>query len=124
MELRLPLEMSPGREAACRAVFDTGVGSHSLLQGIFQTQELNLGLLHCRWILYHLSHQGSLSLLDNFSTIVFLHFFSGYATSHSGQDLSSLTRNQTWALEVKALSLNHRTARELPWQCLKFNMFI
>ena len=27
--------------------------------GIFQTQETNLGLLHCRQILYHLSHQGS-----------------------------------------------------------------
>ena len=38
---------------------DTGVGSHSLLQGVFLTQGLNLGLLHCRWILYHLSHQGS-----------------------------------------------------------------
>ena len=32
---------------------NTGVGSHSLLQGIFPTQGLNLGLLHCRQILYH-----------------------------------------------------------------------
>ena len=30
----------------------TGVDSHFLLQGIFLTQGLNLGLLHCRWILY------------------------------------------------------------------------
>ena len=30
---------------------------HSLLQGIFPTQVLNPCLLHCRWILYHLSHQ-------------------------------------------------------------------
>ena len=36
---------------------NTGLSSHSLLQGIFPTQELNLGLLHCRQILYHLSHQ-------------------------------------------------------------------
>ena len=28
--------------------------SHSLLQGIFPTQESNQGLLHCRWILYQL----------------------------------------------------------------------
>ena len=35
-----------------------GVGSHSLLQGIFPTQGLNPGLLHSRQILYHLSHQG------------------------------------------------------------------
>jgi len=27
--------------------------------GIFQTQELNLGLLHCRQILYRLSYEGS-----------------------------------------------------------------
>ena len=31
----------------------------ALLQGIFPTQESNPGLLHCWWILYHLSHQGS-----------------------------------------------------------------
>ena len=31
----------------------------SLLQGIFPTQGLNPGLLHCRWILYQLSYQGS-----------------------------------------------------------------
>ena len=47
---QMPLE-SPGQ--------NTGVGSHSLLQGIFPTQGLNPGLPHCRWILYHLSHQGS-----------------------------------------------------------------
>ena len=38
---------------------NTGVGSHSLLQGIFLTQGLNPGLLHCRWILYQLSYKGS-----------------------------------------------------------------
>ena len=39
---------------------NTGVGSRSLFQGIFPTQGLNRGLLHCRQILYQLSHQGSL----------------------------------------------------------------
>ena len=38
---------------------NTGVGSHSLLQGIFLTQELNLHLLHCRQIIYRLIPQGS-----------------------------------------------------------------
>ena len=38
---------------------NTGVGIHSLLQGIFLTQRSNIGLPHCRQILYHLSHQGS-----------------------------------------------------------------
>ena len=43
---------SPGR--------NNGVGCHALLQGIFPTKEsnLNLSLLHCRRILYLLSHQG------------------------------------------------------------------
>ena len=44
---------------------NTGVGSLSLLQGIFLTQDLNWCLLHCRRILYQLSHQGS-------------HFYSGF----------------------------------------------
>ena len=47
---------SPGR--------NTGVGSLSLLQGIFPAQGLNPGLLHCLWILYQLSHQGSPRILE------------------------------------------------------------
>ena len=38
---------------------NTGLGCHSLLQRIFLIQGLNLGLLLCRHILYHLSHQVS-----------------------------------------------------------------
>ena len=41
---------------------NTRVGSLSLLQGIFQTQGSNWGLLHCRWILYQLSYQVSLKM--------------------------------------------------------------
>ena len=36
---------------------NTGVGSLSLLQGIFPTQGPNPGLPHCRWIPYQLSHK-------------------------------------------------------------------
>ena len=48
----------------CRWIFycmsqHTGVGSLSLLQGLFPTQELNWGLLLCRQIFYQLSYQGS-----------------------------------------------------------------
>ena len=42
---------SPGKK--------TGMYCHAFHQGIFLTQRLNSGLQHCRWILYHLSHQGS-----------------------------------------------------------------
>ena len=44
---------SPGKSKT------TGVGSYSLLQGIFPTQGSNPGLLPCRQLLYCLSHQGS-----------------------------------------------------------------
>ena len=37
---------------------NTGMGSLSLLQGIFPAQESNWGFLHCRQILYQLSYQG------------------------------------------------------------------
>ena len=43
---------------------NTVVGSPSLLQGIFPTQGSNPGLSHCRWILYQLSYQRSLRILE------------------------------------------------------------
>ena len=39
---------------------NTGVDSLSLLQGIFPIQGSNLGLPHWGWIIYKLSHKGSL----------------------------------------------------------------
>ena len=59
-----PMDYSPAKWL-CPWSFqgkNTGVGCHILLQGIFPTQELNLGLpcfLHCKQILYPLSHGGS-----------------------------------------------------------------
>ena len=38
---------------------NTGLGCHFLIQGIFPIQGSNLVFLHCRQILYRLSHQGS-----------------------------------------------------------------
>ena len=43
---------------------NTGVGSLSLLQGIFPTQGLNGGLPHCRQILHQQSHQGKPRILE------------------------------------------------------------
>ena len=45
---------------------NTGVGSPSLLQGIFPTQESNPGLPHCRQILYQLGHKAGLGGRLNF----------------------------------------------------------
>ena len=60
---------------------NTGVGSLSLLQGIFPTQGLNPGLPHCGWILYQVSHKGTPRILE---WVAYL-FSSG----------SSQSRNQT-----------------------------
>ena len=51
-----------GCRVLCPCAFpgkSTGVGCHFLLQRIFLTPGLTLGLPHCRQLLYHLSHQGS-----------------------------------------------------------------
>ena len=52
------LFVTPGTDPWNSPGKNTGVGIHSLLQGIFPTQGLNLGLLHCGQILYCLSHKG------------------------------------------------------------------
>ena len=52
----------------------TGVGSLSLLQGIFPTQELNQGILHCMQILYQLSYQGSPRAFLMLATALFIPF--------------------------------------------------
>ena len=55
-----PMDYSPWNSPG----HNTGVGYLSLLQGIFLTQELSWGLLHCRWILYQLSQKGSPGILE------------------------------------------------------------
>ena len=49
---------------------NTGVDSLSLLQGIFPTQGSNLGLPHCRQILYQLSHREALYTTSHCSNTV------------------------------------------------------
>ena len=56
--LLIPWTCSPTRDSPGK---NTGVGCHSLLQGIFPNQRLNTSLPHSRKILYHLSHQESLA---------------------------------------------------------------
>ena len=70
---------------------NTGVCSLSLLQGIFPTQRSNPGLLHCRWILYHLSHKESPRVLE----------WVAYPFSSA----SSQPRNRTWSPALQADSL-------------------
>ena len=56
---------------------NTGVGSLSLLQGIFPTKGLSPGLSHCTWILYQLSHKGNPRTLEWIA-----YFFSSRSSQH------------------------------------------
>ena len=62
-----PMDCSPPWNSPGK---NTGVGSHSLLQGIFLIHGLNPCLLHCRQILYCLDHQGSPSLEESFAFLM------------------------------------------------------
>ena len=78
MDCSPPTWNSPGKNA--------GVGSHSLLQGIFPIQESNLGLLHWRWILYHLNHQQLLNCRWSWAPAHMLYQRSILSTQCAGKD--------------------------------------
>ena len=68
---------------------NTGVGSRSLLLGIFPTQGSNPGLPHCRWILYQLSHKRSPWITPK------PHLDPGFISSlQSGLGLSLMSRSE------------------------------
>ena len=79
---------------------NTGVGSLSLLQGIFPNQGLNPGLPHCGQILYQLSHKGSPRILE----------WVAYPFS----SWSSWPRNQTRVSCIGRQILYHWTTWEAP----------
>ena len=70
-----PMDCSlPGSSVRGILKATVGVGCYFLLQGIFLTQGSNLGLPHCRQMLYFLRHQGS------HKNITFLKLFPKYYT--------------------------------------------
>ena len=75
---------------------NTGVGSRSLLQGIFPTQGSNPGLPHCRWILYQLSHEGSSRILEWVGYL----FWSGSSWLRNWTGVSCITGGffTSWAI--------------------------
>ena len=91
---------------------NTGLDFHSFLQGIFPTQGLNPGLLHCRQIFYCLSHQGSPRILEwiahPFSrgtswprnqtgvSCIASGFFTSWATGDSLQKFLMLGKTEGW----------------------------
>ena len=63
---------------------NTGVGSLSLLQGIFPAQELNWSLPHCRKIPYQLNYQGSPKYI-----YIYIHIYT-YIYTHTHLNLESI----------------------------------
>ena len=84
----------------------SGVGSLSLLQGIFPTQGSNPGLPNCRQILYQLSHKGSPRILA----------WVAYPFSSR----SSLTQESNWSLLHYRQTLYHLSYEGSP----RYNMCI
>ena len=80
---------------------NTGVGSRSLLQGIFPTQGSNLGLPHCRQIFYPMNHQGSPKILESLNT--------------KGRNEKYKYLSATWGYEDKHLEKQQHTWG-LPWK--------
>ena len=80
---------------------NTGVGCLSLLQGIFPTQGLNPGLLHCRRILYQLSHKENLRILE----WVAFPFSRGSSWPRNWTGVSRITGGffTSWAIRVISL---------------------
>ena len=58
------MDYSPPGPSFVSGILQARILEWVVIQGIFLTQGLNLGLLHCRQILYCLSHQGSPNLLN------------------------------------------------------------
>ena len=80
---------------------NTGVGSLSLLQQIFLTQESNRGLLHCRWIPYQLSYQGLIHSLQ-------------LNTQHLPGHPNEVSIINTWPLNIILKKSTHTADRKIP----------
>ena len=78
-----PIDCSlPGSSVMDSSGKNTGMVCHFLLQYIFPTQGSNPSLPHCKWILYHLTHQGSPRILES--------------VAYPFSRVSSQPRNQIW----------------------------
>ena len=99
---------------------NTGLGCHTLRQGIVPTQGSNPDLPHYRQILYHLSHQGSPRILE---WVIFP--FSRWSSNREIKPRSALqvaslpacisTQTLTSLLPVHAQSVSHVQLFEIPW---------
>ena len=119
---------------------NTGMGCYALLQGIFPTQGLNPGLLHCRQILYHLSHQGSPWILEwvvypvsresswprNWTGLSCItgRFFTSWASREARKCVQVVLRPQQFKEWNAHLPSNLRHQIQIDYgQCIKTNMW-
>ena len=91
-----------------------GVGCHSLLQGIFQTQGLNLGLSQPRQSLHHLSQDLAWKALPDLASASLCFHFSPRSTPHTGENsLLFTTHKHTMSAPV----LTRALLSDLPFSC-------
>ena len=92
---------------------NTGVGSLSLLQGIFLTQGLNPGLPHCGWILHQLNRKGSPRILE----WVAYPFSSGSSRPRNRTGVSCITGGffTSWAIREALCLLHIVSAKQFPF---------
>ena len=99
---------------------NTGLGCHSLFQAIFPTQGSNPGLLHCRQILYQLSHQGSPRTLEwvayPFSRVTFQPRNWTWVTCIAGEFFTTWATREAQKAELP--KLNPRKKDTHPLLCM------
>ena len=117
---------------------NTGVGSLSLLQGIFPTQGLNPGLPHCRQILYQLSHKESPRILEwvaypfssgssqprNWTGVSYIagRFFTNWAMRETLLYIKLITRPTIQHRELYLIFCNNLHGKEI-WKSNSFSWF-
>ena len=86
---------------------NTGVGTLSLLQGIFPTQGSNPGLPHCRRIFYQLSYL--IILFGHSSALTFPLLQIGALHCQQGADSHSLSATALFSTKIKLKFKNGKT---------------
>ena len=102
-------------------LMNTGMGSLSLLQEIFPTQESNWGLLHCRWTFYHWSYQGSPGkhLTHSINTMNNRYYYQNYLAKWLFFSWPSTCSRDLRLLCVKGLTSNWSSPWKMKWNRLK-----
>ena len=92
-----------------------GMGSLSLLQGIFPTQRSNPGLPDCRWIFNQLSHKGSPGILE----WVAYPFSRGSSQPRNGTQVSCIARGffTIWAIRERMIISSSYNCKKCSLYC-------